>query len=58
MTNFDILKNEISKTNNPEEFQSVMDEFRWGLFSCEPNEGCIKDFSCKKCYEIWLMKEI
>lgn len=58
MNNFEILKQELMKCNNPEEFSEVMNEFRYEIFPCNMNENCIQGYSCKKCYEEWLMKKI
>lgn len=58
MTNFEVLKNEIPKTNNPEEFYNVLNEFRWDLFPCKEDVHCIKDYTCTQCYKNWLEKEI
>lgn len=58
MTNFEVLKNEISKTNSPEELAEVMSEFRYEIFTCNMTENCIQNYSCKQCYSEWLMKEL
>lgn len=58
MTNFDVLKNEIAKTNNPEELADVMSEFRYEIFPCNMTDKCIKDYSCQACYREWIMKEL
>lgn len=58
MTNFDLLKEDIQKCNNPDEFQIVLDEWRYSKFPCEMNEKCIVGYSCKKCYHKFLEKEV
>lgn len=58
MTNFDLLKKDIQKCNNAEEFQNVLDDWRYNKFPCEMNEKCIVGYSCKVCYESFLESEV
>ena len=58
ITNFDVLKQEISKTNNREELEDVLNEFRYDIFTCNMTEKCIINYSCKQCYRDFLNKEI
>lgn len=58
MTNFDILKIEVMKCTTPEEFEEVMERFRFEIFPCDMTERCIEGYTCKQCYREWLMKEV
>lgn len=58
MTNFDLLKLDISKCKTPEEMNEVMEYWRYEKFPCEMNEKCIVSYSCKQCYHEFLNKEI
>lgn len=58
MTNFDLLKLDISKCKTPEEMDEVMEHWRYEKFPCEMNEKCIVNYSCKQCYHEFLMKNM
>lgn len=58
MKNFDLLKQDIQKCNSPEEFQNVLDYWRYSKFPCEMNEKCIVGYSCQECYRSFLKSEV
>lgn len=58
MTNFDVLKQEISKCNNAHEFTELLENWRYTIFPCESNDKCIKSIlPCFSCYLEWLDEE-
>ena len=58
MTNFDILKIEIMKCTTPDEFEEIIEKFRFEIFPCNMGKNCIEGYTCKQCYREWLMREV
>lgn len=58
MTNFDLLKIEIQKCMSPQEFEDVLEHFRYEVFDCNMTEKCIQGYSCKQCYRDWMNKKV
>ena len=59
MTNFDVLKEEITKCKSGQQLTNLLDMFRYGVFPCEMNSNCFdRIVDCSDCYAEWLDKEI